>query len=75
VAAQWTGALKGHAFFADAANYLIDLDLRTIPAAKDQFPHSADVGPSGYEPAWCRGRSAEVWREAPYTAARQLRRY
>src|SRR5205823_6089117 len=25
-AAQWTGALKGHAFFAYAANYLIDLD-------------------------------------------------
>ena len=25
-AAQWTGALKGHAFFAYATNYLIDLD-------------------------------------------------
>ena len=25
-AAQWTGALKGHAFFAYADNYLIDLD-------------------------------------------------
>ncbi|GGH20335.1 hypothetical protein GCM10007036_23830 [Alsobacter metallidurans] len=27
-AAQWTGALKGHAFFAYAANYLIDLKAR-----------------------------------------------
>ena len=26
-AAQWTGAHKGHAFFAYAANYLIDTDL------------------------------------------------
>ena len=25
-AAQWTGALKGHAFFAYATNYVIDLD-------------------------------------------------
>src|SRR5271155_2423762 len=29
-AAQWTGALKGHAFFAYAANYLIDLDHAVI---------------------------------------------
>ncbi len=29
-AAQWTGALKGHAFFADATNYLIDLDHAVI---------------------------------------------
>lgn len=29
-AAQWTGALKGHAFFAYAANYLIDLDYAVI---------------------------------------------
>ncbi len=29
-AAQWTGALKGHAFFAYAANYLIDLDHAII---------------------------------------------
>jgi hypothetical protein len=27
-AAQWTGAHKGHAFFAYAANYLIDTDHR-----------------------------------------------
>jgi len=27
---QWTGALKGHAFFAYAANYLIDLDHAII---------------------------------------------
>ena len=27
---QWTGALKGHAFFAYAANYLIDLDHAVI---------------------------------------------
>jgi hypothetical protein len=26
-AAQWTGALKGYAFFAYATNYLIDLDF------------------------------------------------
>ena len=29
-AAQWTGALKGHAFFAYAVNYLIDLDHGVI---------------------------------------------
>jgi transposase len=29
-AAQWTGALKGHAFFAYATNYLIDLDHAVI---------------------------------------------
>src|SRR5437588_10290013 len=29
-AARWTGALKGHAFFAYAANYLIDLDHAII---------------------------------------------
>jgi len=29
-AAQWTGALKGHAFFAYATNYLIDLDHGVI---------------------------------------------
>jgi transposase len=29
-AAQWTGALKGHAFFAYAVNYLIDLDHAVI---------------------------------------------
>ncbi len=29
-AAQWTGALKGHAFFACATNYLIDLDHAVI---------------------------------------------
>ncbi len=28
--AQWTGALKGHAFFAYATNYLIDLDHAVI---------------------------------------------
>ncbi|MFG1352570.1 IS1182 family transposase [Xanthobacter autotrophicus] len=31
-AAQWTGALKGHAFFAYATNYLIDLDHAVIVA-------------------------------------------
>ena len=29
-AAQWMGALKGHAFFAYATNYLIDLDHAVI---------------------------------------------
>jgi hypothetical protein len=29
-AAQWTGAHKGHAFFADADNYLIDLKTAVI---------------------------------------------
>ncbi|MDQ0456191.1 transposase [Rhizobium paknamense] len=29
-AAQWTGAMKGHAFFAYATNYLIDLDNAVI---------------------------------------------
>ena len=29
-AAQWTGALKGHAFFAYATNYLIDTDHGVI---------------------------------------------
>jgi hypothetical protein len=29
-AAQWTGALKGHAFFAYATNYLIDMDHGVI---------------------------------------------
>ena len=29
-AAQWTGALKGHAFFAYATNYLIDMDHAVI---------------------------------------------
>ena len=29
-AAQWTGAHKGHAFFAYAANYLIDLKAAII---------------------------------------------
>ena len=29
-AAQWTGAMKGHAFFAYAANYLVDLNHAVI---------------------------------------------
>ena len=29
-AAQWTGAQKGHAFFAYATNYLIDLEHAVI---------------------------------------------
>jgi hypothetical protein len=29
-AAQWTGAHKGHAFFAYATNYLIDTDNAVI---------------------------------------------
>jgi hypothetical protein len=29
-AAQWTGALKGHAFFACATTYLIDIDHAVI---------------------------------------------
>jgi hypothetical protein len=29
-AAQWTGAHKGHAFFADSNNYLIDLKAAVI---------------------------------------------
>ncbi len=29
-AAQWTGAMKGHAFFGYAANYLIDMDHAVI---------------------------------------------
>ena len=29
-AAQWTGAMKGHAFFAYATNYLIDLEHAVI---------------------------------------------
>ena len=29
-AAQWTGAMKGHAFFAYATNYLIDMDHAVI---------------------------------------------
>jgi hypothetical protein len=29
-AAQWTGVLKGHAFFASATNYLIDMDHAVI---------------------------------------------
>ena len=32
-AAQWTGAMKGHAFFAYATNYLIDLDHAVIVEA------------------------------------------
>lgn len=44
-AAQWTGAHKGHAFFAYATNYLIDLDHAVIAmsrrAARSGKPRSA----------------------------------
>ena len=33
-AAQWTGALKGQAFFAYATNYLIDMDHAVIVMSK-----------------------------------------
>src|SRR5262245_55623915 len=53
-AAQWTGALKGHAFFAYADNYLIDLKaavivdveatraIRQVGAAKTMIERTAD---------------------------------
>ncbi len=43
-AAQWTGAHKGHAFFAYAANYLIDTDHGVIV---DVEAHPAGGGRSG----------------------------
>src|SRR6202140_5339668 len=44
-AAQWTGALKGHAFFAYAANYLIDLDHAIIVDVEaSRATRQAEVG-------------------------------
>ncbi len=44
-AAQWTGALKGHAFFAYATNYLIDLDHAVIVDAEaSRAIRQAEVG-------------------------------
>jgi hypothetical protein len=44
-AAQWAGALKGHAFFAYAANYLIDLDHAVIIDVKaSRAIRQAEVG-------------------------------
>jgi transposase len=43
-AAQWTGAHKGHAFFADAANYLIDTDHGVISVEATRAIRQAEVG-------------------------------
>jgi len=44
-AAQWTGALKGHAFFAYAANYLVDIDNAVIvDVAATRAIRQAEVG-------------------------------
>ena len=40
-AAKWTGALKGHAFFAYCTNYLIDLDHAVIAIVGDQSSRAA----------------------------------
>jgi len=46
-AAQWTGALKGHAFFAYATNYLIDLDHAVIVDVEaSRTIRQAEVGAS-----------------------------
>jgi transposase len=43
-AAQWTGALKGHAFFAYATNYLIDLDHAIILDVEATLRHPTGRG-------------------------------
>ena len=44
-AAQWTGAHKGHAFFAYADNYLIDLKAAVILDVEDtRAIRQAEVG-------------------------------
>jgi len=46
-AAQWTGAMKGHAFFAYATNYLIDLDHAVIVDVEaSRAIRQAEVGAS-----------------------------
>ena len=46
-AAQWTGAMKGHAFFAYATNYLIDLDHTVIVDVEaSRAIRQAEVGAS-----------------------------
>jgi transposase len=69
-AAQWTGALKGHAFFAYAANYLIDLDHAVIVDVEaSRAIRQAEVGAArtmiertrdhfGLYPAWLAADSA-----------------
>jgi hypothetical protein len=47
-AAQWTGALKGHAFFAYADNYLIDLKAAVIVDVEaTRAIRQAEVGAGG----------------------------
>ena len=46
---SWTGATKGHAFFAYAANYLIDLDHAVIVDVEaDRAIRQAEVGAATY---------------------------
>src|SRR5258705_8512953 len=42
-AAQWTGAHKGHAFFAYADNYLIDLKAAIVDVAATRAIQQAEV--------------------------------
>jgi hypothetical protein len=55
-AAQWTGAHKGHAFFAYADNYLIDLkaaiivDVEATRAIRQAGPSHTDLASST---CWC----------------------
>jgi hypothetical protein len=62
-AAQWTGAHKGHAFFAYADNYLIDLKAaitvdveatRAIRQASVTICQCAHRRPRGHPPRWIR---------------------
>ncbi len=55
-AAQWTGALKGHAFFAYATNYLIDLDHAVIVDEASRAIQQAEVGSARTMPDRTRER-------------------
>lgn len=43
-AAQWTGAQKGHAFFAYATNYLIDMNNAIVDVEASRAIRQAEVG-------------------------------
>lgn len=86
-AAQWTGALKGHAFFAHATNYLIDLDHTVIVDVEaTRAIRQAEVGAARtmiertqdrfglYPSATCRRQRLRLGREPRLADARARNR-
>ena len=76
-AAQWTGALKGHAFFAYATNYLIDLDHAVIVDVEaSRAIRQAEVGAARTMIARAQDRfglwPARLAADSAYGSAEQL---